>query len=194
MGWSAEVKQAAGQSEPPGAARIPVDYIPVEGASPDLINFSPLQRARMVRDSIDAATSKGVVGAGYIPKDDVTNCNANSKGLFAYYRNAVTGFDLTCRLADGTGSGWAGINGIHDLSMIDAKALTDDAATTALKSRNAKATEPGRYTVIMTSHANARFLSLITGSFGGGGGGRGGGGGGGGGGGFGGATWRCATG
>ena len=168
----AAVEEAKQAQDNPNRPELlgPQDYIPVDGASPDLINFSPLERAKMVRDSIDAATSKGVLGAGYIPKDDVTTCNANSKGLFAYYRNAVTGFDLTCRMPDGSGSGWAGLNGIHDLHMIDAKALTDEAADTAIKSRNAKATEPGRYTVIMKSHANARFLSLITGSFGGGGG------------------------
>ena len=44
--------------------------------------------------------------------------------------------------------------------MIDAKALTDVAANKALKSRKAKAIEPGRYTVILEPRANARFLSL----------------------------------
>ena len=64
--------------------------------------------------------------------------------------------------------------------MIDAKALTEVAANKALKSRKAKAIEPGRYTVILEPRANARFLSLMTGIFNGGGFGGGGGGGGGG--------------
>ncbi|MGH7462687.1 MAG: PmbA/TldA family metallopeptidase, partial [Longimicrobiales bacterium] len=75
----------------------PQDYVPVDAALPDLVNYGPAERARMVRDSIDLAESKGVLGAGYIPKTDQTNCNANSKGLFAYYRVAETGFILTCR-------------------------------------------------------------------------------------------------
>ena len=54
-----------------------------------------------------------------------TNCTANTKGLFAYYRSAEAGFILTCRMADGSGSGWAGITGIKDISMINAAALTD---------------------------------------------------------------------
>jgi predicted Zn-dependent protease len=157
----------------------PQDYIPVDAALPDVVNYGPGQRARMVKDSIDLAEKMGVVGAGYIPKNDQTNCTANSKGLFAYYRSAETGFVLTCRMPDGSGSGWAGITGIKDLKMIDAKALTQVAGDKALKSRNPKAIEPGRYTVILEPRANARFLSLMTGIFGGGGG-RGGGGGGGG--------------
>lgn len=157
----------------------PQEYIPVDAALPDMVNFGPGERARLVKDSIDLAERKGVLGAGYIPKIDQATCNANSKGLFAYYRVAEAGFVLTCRMADGSGSGWAGTTGIKDLRMIDAKALTEVAADKALKSRKPKAIEPGRYTVILEPRANARFLSLMTGLFGGGGFGGGGGGGGG---------------
>jgi predicted Zn-dependent protease len=166
----------------------PQEYIPVDAALPGLVNFGPAERARLVKDSIDIAESKGVLGAGYIPKNDQTSCTANSKGLFAYYRFAEAGFVLTCRTPDGAGSGWAGITGIKDVSMIDAKALTEIASNKALRSRAPRAIEPGRYTVILEPRANARFLSLMTNIFGGGGGGRGGGGGGRGGGGGGGAA------
>lgn len=154
----------------------PQEYIPVDAALPDLVNFGPGERARMVRDSIDLAERKGVLGAGYIPKIDQTTCNANSRGLFAYYRVAEAGFVLTCRMADGSGSGWAGTTGIKDVRMIDARALTEVAAEKALRSRRPRAIEPGRYTVILEPRANARFLSLMTGLFGGGGFGGGGGG------------------
>jgi predicted Zn-dependent protease len=165
----------------------PQEYVPVDAALPDMINYGPAQRARMVKDSIDLSEKMGVLGAGYIPKVDATTCNANSKGLFAYYRSADAGFVLTCRQRDGSGSGWSGITGVKDIHLIDAKALTEVAASKAVKSKGPKALEPGRYTVILEPRANARFLSLMTGIFNqGGGGGRGGPGGGGGGGGFGG--------
>src|SRR5829696_1441439 len=106
----------------------PQEFIPVDAALPDLVNFGPGERARMVRDSIDLAEKKGVLGAGYIPKIDQTTCTANSKGLFAYYRVAETSFVLTCRMPDGSGSGWAGATGIKDVRMIDAKALTEVAS------------------------------------------------------------------
>jgi len=158
----------------------PQEYIPVDAALPDMINFGPAERGRMVKDSIDLAEKMGVLGAGFIPKEDLTTCNANSKGLFAYYRAAQAGFILTCRMPDGSGSGWSGTTGIKDIHAIDAKALTQVAANKAIKSRNAKAIEPGRYTVILEPRANARFLSLMTGIFNPNGGGFGGGGGGGG--------------
>jgi predicted Zn-dependent protease len=143
----------------------PQEYIPVEGALPSVIDYGPAERGRMVKESIDLAEKMGVLGAGFIPKNDVTTCNANSKGLFAYYRSADTGFSLTCRMPDGSGSGWAGTTGVKDIANMDAKALTAVAANKALKSRKAKAIEPGRYTVILEPRANARFLSLLLGIF-----------------------------
>jgi predicted Zn-dependent protease len=143
----------------------PQTYIPVDAALPGGINFGPRERAQMVKESLDVCDAKGVVGAGYIPKIDQTSCTANSKGLFAYYRVAEAGFILTCRMADGSGSGWAGTTGIKDPTTIDAAGLTTVAADKALRSRNARALEPGRYTVILEPRANARFLSLMTGIF-----------------------------
>ena len=148
----------------------PQEYLPVDAELETMANFGPGGRCRMVKDSIDLTEKMGVLGAGYIPKSDQTTCNANSKGLFAYYRAAEAGFVLTCRMSDGGGSGWAGITGVKDLSLIDAKALTQVAAGKALKSRRPKKLEPGRYTVILEPRANARFLSLMTGIFNPGGG------------------------
>jgi predicted Zn-dependent protease len=163
-------------------------YIPVDAALPSGVNFGPRERAMMVKESLDINEKRGTVGSGYIPKTDQTNVTANTKGLFAYYRSAEAGFVLTCRMPDGSGSGWAGITGIKDVSMIKPTEITEIASKKALDSRKAKAIEPGRYTVILEPRANARLLSLMTGIFnqGGGQGGPGGPGGGGGGGGFGG--------
>ncbi|HEX5217399.1 MAG TPA: metallopeptidase TldD-related protein [Vicinamibacterales bacterium] len=166
-------------------------YIPVDAALPSGVNFGPRERAMMVKESLDINEKRGTVGSGYIPKTDQTNLTANTKGLFAYYRSAEAGFVLTCRMPDGSGSGWAGITGIKDISMIKPTEITEIASEKALRSRKAKAIEPGRYTVILEPRANARLLSLMTGIFnqpggGPGGGGQGGPGGGGGGGGFGG--------
>jgi predicted Zn-dependent protease len=161
------VENAKAAADNPNLSELlgPQQYIPVDAALPNLVNFGPAERARMVKDSIDLSEKMGTVGAGYIPKTDQTNCTANSKGLFAYYRVAETGFILTCRTPDGGGSGWAGITGIKDVSMIDAKALTNVASSKAVRSQKPKAIEPGRYTVILEPRANARFLSLMTGIF-----------------------------
>jgi len=143
----------------------PQEYEPVDAALPSAVNFGPAERARLAKQSIDISDTMKTVGSGYIPKTHRTTCSANSKGLFAYYQVAEASFILTCRTADGMGSGWAGTTGIKDPSSIDAEALTRVASRKALDSRNAKALEPGRYTVILEPRANARFLSLMTGLF-----------------------------
>ncbi len=143
----------------------PQDYVEVDAALPDTVNFGPAERARMVRQSIDVAEKKGVLGSGFIPKQYQTTCSANSKGLFAYYQYAEAGFILTCRTPDGGGSGWAGITGVKDIGLIDAAHLTEVASDKALNSRKPRALEPGRYTVILEPRPAARFLSLMMGLF-----------------------------
>jgi predicted Zn-dependent protease len=143
----------------------PQDYEPVDAALPSGINYGPAERAKAVRQSLDICEKKGVLGSGYIPKVHQTTCSTNSKGLFAYYQYAEASFILTARTKDGSGSGWAGITGVKDTSLIDPVRLTETAADKALKSRNAKALEPGRYTVILEPRPAARFLSLMLGLF-----------------------------
>jgi predicted Zn-dependent protease len=143
----------------------PQDYIPVDAALAPMVNFSPGERAEMVRKSVQVCDKKGALGSGYIPKTYQTTCSANSAGLFAYYQYAEAGFILTCRTQDGRGSGWAGITGVKDLGLIDPVRLSEIAADKAVKSQKPRALEPGRYTVILESRPAARFLSLMTGIF-----------------------------
>lgn len=160
----AAAEKAREAPEPPTLLG-PQQYVPVDAALPGGINFGPAERAQLARQSIDLSDKMKTIGSGYIPKRYETSCTANSKGLFAYHQVAETSFILTCRTADGTGSGWAGTMGIKDPSTIDAVELTRRASEKAVNSRGAKAIEPGRYTVILEPRANARFLSLMTGLF-----------------------------
>jgi predicted Zn-dependent protease len=163
----------------PALVKGPQDYVKVEAVEQRTADFGPGDRAAWVKQSIDICEKKGVLGAGYIPKAHQTSCLANSEGLFAYYQYAETGFILTCRMASGGGSGWAGITGAKDLSQIDVAQLTEVAANKAVKSQKPRAIEPGRYTTIIEPRPAARFLSTLMGAFnaGSGGGGFGGGGG-----------------
>jgi predicted Zn-dependent protease len=160
-------KRAAEAREPAEAPVLagPQEYQPVDAVLPSGVNYGPAERAKAVRQSLDICSRKGVLGSGFIPKVHQTTCSANSKGLFAYYQYAEASFILTARTKDGTGSGWAGITGVKDTGLIDPVHLTEVAADKALKSRNARALEPGRYTVILEPRPAARFLSLMTGLF-----------------------------
>ena len=72
-----------------------------------MINCGPAERAQMVKDSIAVSDKVNTDGAGYIPKTDQTNVTANSKGLFAYYRDAQAGFGLPVRMKGRSGPGGA---------------------------------------------------------------------------------------
>jgi predicted Zn-dependent protease len=164
----ADARKRAEQSRDSQEAPVllgPQEYEPVDAALPSGVNFGPAERARAVRQSLDICEKKGVLGSGYIPKTHQTTCSANSKGLFAYYQYAEASFILTARTKDGLGSGWAGITGVKDTGLIDPIQLTETAADKALKSRKARALEPGRYTVILEPRPGARFLSLMLGLF-----------------------------
>jgi predicted Zn-dependent protease len=143
----------------------PQGYETIDAALPSGVNYGPAERAKAVRQSLDICAKKGVLGSGYIPKVHQTTCTANSKGLFAYYQYAEASFILTARTRDGGGSGWAGITGVKDTSLINPVQLTETAADKALKSQKARALEPGRYTVILEPRPAARFLSLMLGLF-----------------------------
>jgi predicted Zn-dependent protease len=162
----------------------PQEYITVDAVMPKTADFGPGERAAWVKQSIDICEKKGVLGAGYIPKNYQTTCFSNSEGLFAYYQAAEAGFILTCRMASGGGSGWSGITGAKDLSQVNVAELTEIAANKAVKSQKPRAIEPGRYTTIIEPRPAARLLSTMMGAFNAGGNGGGGFGGGGGGGGF----------
>jgi predicted Zn-dependent protease len=162
-----EAANAARESRTPLPPLVkgPQDYIPVDAALPAMVNFGPGERAEMVRKSVAVCDRKGALGSGYIPKVYQTTCNANSEGLFAYYQYADAGMILTCRTPDGRGSGWAGITGVKDVSLIDPVRISEIASDKAVKSQKPRALEPGRYTVILESRPAARFLSLMTNIF-----------------------------
>src|SRR6267378_3195554 len=109
----------------------PQEYVTVDAVMPKTADFGPGERAAWVKQSIDICEKKRVLGAGYIPKAYQTTCLANSEGLFAYYQYAEVGFVLTCRMGNGSGSGWSGITGAKELFFFN------DAATTEIASNKA---------------------------------------------------------
>src|SRR5689334_21620776 len=59
----------------------PQNYIPIDAALPQMVDFGPGERAEMVRKSVAVCDRKGALGSGYIPKTYQTTCSANSEGL-----------------------------------------------------------------------------------------------------------------
>lgn len=124
--------------------------------------ITPDYRAQAAADSIIPATKKDITAAGFLEDNRGFSALSNSKGLFAYNKSTGVDFTVTMRTNDGTGSGWVARN-FNDVSKLNTAEASQIAMEKALQSRNAKAIEPGKYTVILEPNAAADLLGLMIG-------------------------------
>ena len=117
-------------------------------------------RADAVEQSLQVAKESKLVSAGYLEDSNGFGAMMNSKGLFAYNTSTNVNFSVTMRTEDGKGSGYA-TRGYNDITKLDTKAATKIAAEKGLRSANAQAIEPGKYTVILEPAAAAVLLENI---------------------------------
>jgi predicted Zn-dependent protease len=127
-------------------------------------NISPEYRAEVAGKSIAAAAAKDVTAAGFFNDNSGFSSMLNSSGLFAYNKSTNTDFTVTMRSNDGTGSGWV-TRDFNDISKFDAEEASQIAIDKALMSRNARAIEPGKYTVILEPAASVDLLGNMAQSF-----------------------------
>jgi predicted Zn-dependent protease len=123
-------------------------------------NITPDYRAQAAADSILPASKKDITAAGFLEDSRGFSSLMNSKGAFAYNKNTGVDFTVTMRSNDGTGSGWVARN-FNDVSKLNTAEASAIAMEKALQSRNAKAIEPGKYTVILEPNAAADLLGLM---------------------------------
>jgi predicted Zn-dependent protease len=124
--------------------------------------ITPDYRAKAASNSIEPASKKDVTAAGFLEDSRGFSSVMNSKGMFAYNRSTGVDFTVTMRTNDGTGSGWVARN-FNDVSKLDTAEASNIAIEKALQSRNAKAIEPGKYTVILEPNAASDLLGLMIG-------------------------------
>ena len=127
-------------------------------------NITPEFRTKVAESSIDPATSKDVTAAGFFNDSAGFSAMINSSGLFAYNQSTNIDFTVTMRTNDGTGSGWV-TRDFNDVSKFDAAEVSNVAINKAVMSREAKAIEPGKYTVILEPAASIGLLRNMFGSF-----------------------------
>lgn len=123
-------------------------------------NITPEYRAQAAADSILPASKKDITAAGFLEDSRGFSSLMNSKGAFAYNKSTGVDFTVTMRSNDGTGSGWVARN-FNDVSKLNTAEASAIAMEKALQSRNAKAIEPGKYTVILEPNAAADLLGLM---------------------------------
>lgn len=119
--------------------------------------ITPESRAEMVAKSLEVTKAANLQAAGFLENTTTFTAIANSKGLFAYEKTSDVTFTVTTRNAAGTISGYAA-RGFTDVSKLDTASATKVASQKALSSANAKAIEPGKYTVILEPVAGAYMM------------------------------------
>ncbi|MBL8300994.1 MAG: TldD/PmbA family protein [Rhodanobacteraceae bacterium] len=122
--------------------------------------ITPEYRADVAAACIEPCKKEKLIAAGFLADTQSFVAIANSKGNFAY--NKSTGADFTCtvRTEDGRGSGWVARN-VADIDTFDAKQEIAIAMDKAKRSVDAKALEPGKYTVILEPAATAGLISFM---------------------------------
>ena len=139
----------------------PQQYTPVPAAYvEDTASITPDYRAGVAEASIVPARGKGCVAAGFLQDGRNWRATANSAGLFAYHRATGLNFSVTMRTEDGTGSGYVERD-VNDMHRFDAAEASQIAIEKAIASREAKAIEPGKYTVIMEPTAAVDLLQPL---------------------------------
>ena len=140
-------------------------YKPTPTFSESIAAITPEYRAQVAADSIAPCKNEKLIAAGFLEDGQSFVAFANSKGNFGYQR--ATSFDYTCtvRTEDGRGSGWVGRN-VKDASEFKADDDIRVAMRKATESAEAKALEPGKYTVILEPAAAAGLISFMFNFFG----------------------------
>src|SRR6056297_229843 len=127
-------------------------------------NVTPEYRAEVANSSIVPAAAKDVTAAGFLDDSAGFSAMINSNGLFAYNQSTNVDFTVTMRTNDGTGSGWV-TRDYNDISKFDADEASKTAIDKAVMSKEARAIEPGKYTVILEPAASIGLLQNMFRSF-----------------------------
>jgi predicted Zn-dependent protease len=126
---------------------------------------TPETRAQAAQNSIAPSKKDKLVAAGFLEETVSFVAMMNSKGLFAYNTSTDVDFSVTIRTEDGTGSGWSTRN-YSDYKLLDTAEASNIAINKAKNSVNAKALEPGKYTVILEPAASVGLIGNMARNFG----------------------------
>lgn len=135
----------------------PQEYLASKTFFESTAKISPEYRAQAAANSIKPSKAKELTAAGFLQDSAGFQAMMNSKGLFAFNTSTSVDFTVTVRTEDGTGSGWASRD-FNDVAKMDTAVASQIAIDKALQSREPRAIEPGKYTVILEPAAAAGLL------------------------------------
>lgn len=132
--------------------------------SPSTADISPEYRAKVASNSIQPCKAENLIAAGFLSDGQGFTAFANSNGNFGYQRSTDVNYTCTVRTEDGRGSGWVARN-VEDVNQFDTDEAIRVAISKAKGSVDAKALEPGKYTVILEPAASAGLISFMLNGF-----------------------------
>ena len=141
----------------------PQKFLEPASFSETTAKLTPDDRANAAAASLKVCRDQGMTGAGFLEDSSNFSAIANTRGLAGYQRQTDVNFSVTTRTADGKGSGY-GLCDFNDAAKLDTAAVTTVAARKAARSREARAIEPGKYTVILEPAAGIDLVRLMVSS------------------------------
>jgi predicted Zn-dependent protease len=125
---------------------------------------SAQQAADALLPAVTEARSRNLNAAGFLDLTNHTYATATKAGFFGVHQATRTGFSMTARTQDGTGSGWAGREG-NSLAELNVARLGLLACDKAERSRSPRALPAGVYPVLLESAATEQLLWSLVPSF-----------------------------
>lgn len=135
----------------------PQKYTPVNSYFEATANLSLTDRAKQIGAILAECEKSGVIGAGFHSASSQAGGSATKNGNFEYERSTGVGLSVTARTPDGSSSGYF-LRSHNDISKLDTMRIARESIRKALDGKNARAIEPGVYTVILEPQAVADLI------------------------------------
>ncbi|GAJ06317.1 unnamed protein product, partial [marine sediment metagenome] len=119
-------------------------------------NFTPLNRAQLVKQLIKEVNKRGHEAAGAFKTEESTLLVANSEGVFAFDRG--TKVDFNCVITRDNSTAYTSFKD-SDINNFNIKKVTNELLEAALKNVEQIEIEPGVYTVILSPEAVTEILN-----------------------------------
>ena len=153
--------QEIAKTAPPDREYMPTlgkqSYKPVNSFFEATANLSLTDRAKQIGDVISLCEKSGVIGAGFHSATSQAGGNSTKNGNFEYERSTGVGLSVTARTPDGTSSGYF-LRGHNDISKLETMRIARESIRKAIDGRDARAIDPGLYTVILEPQAVADLI------------------------------------
>lgn len=135
----------------------PQTYPEIRSFHEETARAGALEHRPGVKAALDEARARKLTASGFSETAVTTSAIANKKGNFGFHVGSASSYSTTMRTADGTGSGWAGLESPR-FSDLRPAALAARAARKAETSAQPRELPPGSYTVILEPRAVADLL------------------------------------